>query len=103
MKLTASSILPQICPRRCCELPVESKQDAISEMVPITTVERMIRGAEKNQDRSQLNLKSSGLIATAPGSYQQLPSLGYQVKGTSNKHHVTRAGIRNQRQSLRQG
>jgi hypothetical protein len=51
MKLTASTILPQIRAMRCCELPVRSKNEAASERAPMKTVERKIKGMEKSRDR----------------------------------------------------
>src|ERR1017187_7689260 len=54
MKLTASSIFPQIRARRCCERPVRSNREAISEMVPIPMVEMPISGVEKSRDRRKL-------------------------------------------------
>ena len=54
MKLTASSILPQMRAMRCCEFPVWSKSEAISEIVPITTVASAISGVEKSKDRRKL-------------------------------------------------
>src|SRR5690349_11988034 len=63
MKLTASSMRPQMRARRCCELPLESKNEAMSERVPITMVQSAIRGVEKSRERTRL--------IVSPQSYQQ--------------------------------
>ena len=54
MRPAASSDFPQMRARRCCELPVRSKNEATREMVPITMVESTIKGVEKSRDRRKL-------------------------------------------------
>src|SRR5260370_38373863 len=93
MKLTARSMRAHPRAMACCELPLESKKDAIRDRVPITMVQRAMRGVEKNRDRTRL--------IVSPQSYQQKASrLAADKQGAGDEDGVIAAGDQEQADGL---